>query len=173
LRAPFWTVSACQSLGIGQAYLEEEPNDKHLQGTHTDDKADLDHAKVDDPALGAVDGGKVAVFTGSEVLLVARDGGELARHLEDSLLQDRGLFWGGSLLRGQLGAGLVLDGNLKVDILLGKGAHLVVKAERVVTNHVGREDKVALPLLLAVHDDLAIGTLNNVVDIERTSRLDL
>lgn len=53
--------------------------------------------------------GEVAVLARAEVLLVARDGRQLARDLEDGLLEDGGLLGGGALLGGELGAGLVLD----------------------------------------------------------------
>lgn len=105
--------------------------------------------------------------------MVSRDGGELTGDLEDGLLEDRCLFGGGTLLGGQLGARLVLDSDLEIDKLLGEGTHLVIEAERVIADNVGGEDKVSLSLLLTVHDDLAIGTLNNVVDVKRTTRLDL
>jgi hypothetical protein len=59
--------------------------------------------------------------------------------------------------------------DLKVDKLLGVGAHLVVEAELVFANLLGREYKVALPLLLAVQDVLPIRTRHPVVDIERAT----
>jgi hypothetical protein len=144
-----------------------------LQSTHADDKTNLDHAEVDNSSFGAADSGKVSVFAGSEVLLVSVDGRELARDLEDGLLKGGCLFGGGTLLGGELGAGFVLDSNLEVDVLLGKSTHLVVEAEGVVADDVGGEDEVALSLLFTIQNNLAIGTLNNVVDIERTTRLDL
>jgi hypothetical protein len=51
--------------------LEEEPDDENLQGAHTDNQANLDHAEVDNSDLRAVVRGIVAVLTGSEVLLVS------------------------------------------------------------------------------------------------------
>lgn len=63
--------------------------------------------------------------------------------------------------------------NLKVDEFIGKSAHLVVEAERVLSGRLCSEDEVALSFLLAADDDLAIRTLDNVIDIERTTRLDL
>lgn len=65
------------------------------------------------------------------------------------------------------------DGNLKVDKLIRDGAHLVVEAERVVTDIVAREDEVSLSLLLPIYNDLARGACDLEVNIERTSRLDL
>lgn len=89
--------------------LEEEADDKDLQAAHEDDQAALDDADVDDPALGAPDGGKVAVLARAEVLLAPGDGRQFARQLEEALLQGAGLFGGGALLGGDLGALLVLD----------------------------------------------------------------
>ncbi len=65
------------------------------------------------------------------------------------------------------------DRNLKVHHLLGKRRHLVVEAERILARLVGREDKVALALLLAVHDLLVAGALDGVVHVKRTASLDL
>lgn len=59
--------------------------------------------------------------------------------------------------------------NLKVDELVGDGAHLVVEAELVVTDLVAGEDEVALALLLALGDDLARRGVDLEVDIERAS----
>lgn len=70
------------------------------------------------------------------------------------------------MLRWQLGLGLVLDGDLKVDKLLGEGAHLVVEAERVCAGLLSGEDEIALAFLLGLEDDLAAGGFDDVVDIE-------
>lgn len=51
--------------------LEEEPDDKDLQGAHADDQARLDQAEVDNPLLGAPDSAEVAVLARAEVLLVS------------------------------------------------------------------------------------------------------
>src|SRR5699024_8260371 len=61
--------------------------------------------------------------------------------------------------------------NVKVDVFLGKRAHLVVEAERVLAGLLGRKDKVAAPLLFALENDLATRALDDVVDIKRTARL--
>ncbi len=82
------------------AYLEEESNNKHLQTAHADNKERLNHAKVDDTVLGAHDGRKVAVLTRAKVLLVSRNGRQLARDFVDRLLEDVGLLGAGSLLGG-------------------------------------------------------------------------
>jgi hypothetical protein len=67
-------------------------------------------------------------------------------------------------------------GNLKIDQLLSKCAHLVVEAEPVLADLVGREYKVALALLGTVEDDLLVSTVasgpdDRVVDIKRSTRL--
>lgn len=64
-------------------------------------------------------------------------------------------------------------GDLEVDKLFGKGAHLVVEAERVGAGLLRGENKVSLPLLLARENNLAVRALNLVIDIERAARLHL
>lgn len=51
--------------------LEEEADNKDLEGTHADDEAGLDQAEVDDSLLGASNGAEVAVLTRAEVFLVS------------------------------------------------------------------------------------------------------
>lgn len=63
--------------------------------------------------------------------------------------------------------------NLKVNDLLGESRHLVVEAEAVLARRVGREDKVALALLGAVHHAVLIGADDLIVDVEATTGLDL
>lgn len=134
--------------------LEEEANHEYLQSAHADDKTALDQAEVDDPLLGASNGAEVAVLAGAEVLLVAGHGGQLARDLDDGLLEGGGLLGRGAFLGGKIDACLVLNlevqrsvskrlqgngqqvwycgrthSNLKVDKLVGNSAHLVVEAE--------------------------------------------
>lgn len=65
------------------------------------------------------------------------------------------------------------DSNFEIDKFLGKCAHLVVEAERVVANLLRGEDKVALSLLFALKDDLSTGSLDKVIDIKRTTGLNL
>lgn len=55
--------------------LEEEPDNKDLQSTHSDNQTRLDQAKVYNSLLGAPHGAEVAVLARSEVLLVTGDGG--------------------------------------------------------------------------------------------------
>jgi hypothetical protein len=62
--------------------------------------------------------------------------------------------------------------NLKVDKLLGVGAHLVVEAKLVLAHLLGGKDKVALPLLLALHDESVVGARHFVVDVEGAAGLD-
>jgi hypothetical protein len=85
--------------------LEEEPNDKHLQSRHCHNQPTLHKAEVEDALLRALDRRKVAVLARAEVLLVAGDGRQLGRELEDGFFENRGLFGGGALFRGDFGAG--------------------------------------------------------------------
>ncbi len=177
------------------AYLEEKSHNKHLQSPHGDDKAALDQAEVYNPLFCAADGAEVSVFAGSEILLVSGNGRQLSGDLVERFFQSSSLLGAASLLGRQVDARLILDLNatsvsmglssigqggegaaysdLKVNELLRVGAHIIVEAELVLSGLVGGEDKVALAFLLAVEDDLRVGAGYLVVDVERTSRLDL
>lgn len=63
--------------------------------------------------------------------------------------------------------------DFEIHHLLGKSAHIIVKAEPIFTRLLGREHKIPLSFLLGVHDDLVPGAHNIVVDIKGTTRLDL
>ena len=63
--------------------------------------------------------------------------------------------------------------DFEVHEFLGEGTHFVIEAESVFARLAGREDEVALSLFLSVHDDLIIGAHDLVVDIERSSCLNL
>lgn len=63
--------------------------------------------------------------------------------------------------------------DFKINKLLGKRAHIVIKAESVLACLFRGEDKVPLSLLLRAHDNLVPGTDDTVVDIERATRLNL
>lgn len=131
--------------------LEKHPDDKDLQTGHGNNHQTLQQRKVEDSALGAPDGAEVAVLPGAEVLLLACDGAELATELQDALLELGDLFGGASLLGGDGGvADFVLDGDFKVDELVGKGADRVVEAEAVFARFLSCEDVVALAFLAAV-----------------------
>ena len=54
-----------------------------------------------------------------------------------------------------------------------KGAHVIVKAEGIFSRVLGREDEITLALPFALQHDFAVGTFNEVIDVERTARLDL
>jgi hypothetical protein len=69
-------------------YLEEESDDEHLQCPHAYNESDLNHTKVDNALLGALNGAEVSVLTGAEVLLVSRNGGELPRDFKNGLFKD-------------------------------------------------------------------------------------
>ena len=182
--------------------LEEEAHHEDLQASHRHHHQALDYAKVEDPALGTTNGAEVAVFTGAEVFLVARNGRQLGGQLEDGLLQSRGLFGGGALSGGELCAFFVLDlvargkesstsgpgknrflfachqgsltyRDLEVYQLLRKRRHLIVEAEPVFSHTLSRKNEIALTFLRSVQDHLITRTDNGVIDIERTARLDL
>lgn len=74
-------------------------------------------------------------------------------------------------MRSGCGRGCSTHRDLEIDKLVGDGAHLVVEAERVVTDLIAGEDKVALALLLALCDYLARRGGDLKVDIERASGL--
>jgi hypothetical protein len=74
---------------------------------------------------------------------------------------------------GRIGGGRGTYSDLEINKFLSEGTHLIVEAESVFARLASCEDKVALSLLLSIHDDLLIGTHNLVIDIERSSRLDL
>ena len=89
--------------------LEEEADDENLQSAHANHHGALNETEVDDPALRAADGAEVSVLARAEVLLVPRDGGQLARHLVDGFFEFRGLFRGRPLLGRELRLLFVLD----------------------------------------------------------------
>lgn len=90
-------------------YLEEEAHDKNLQACHGHHHERLNNTQVEDSPLSAPDRAEVAVLSCAEVLLVARDGRELARQLEDRLLKRSGLLWRCALLGWQACALLILN----------------------------------------------------------------
>jgi hypothetical protein len=63
--------------------------------------------------------------------------------------------------------------DLEIYKLLRKGTHLVVKAEAVLSSLCSREHKITLSFLLSIHYDLIIWSYHLVIDIERSSCLDL
>jgi len=56
-------------------------------------------------------------------------------------------------------SGVCAHGNLKVHHLVREGRYCIVEAEPVLANVVRREDEIALPLLLAFHDDALFALL--------------
>ena len=166
--------------------LKEKPHHENLQSRHRNHHQPLNNAKVENPPLRAAHRAEIPVFARPEVLLVPADRGQLRRELEDGLVERVRLFGGRALARGELGALFVFDlcrpsvwilspireagrgrySNLKIDQLLGKRRHLVIEAESVLAQLLRSEDKVALPLLLPVHDDLLAGSDDGVVDIK-------
>ena len=88
---------------------EEHPHDRHLQASHADHHSALQQAEVEHPLLRAPDSAEVPVLARAEVLLLAREGGDLARHLEDRLFHAAELLGGCAGFLGEVGAGLVFD----------------------------------------------------------------
>jgi hypothetical protein len=58
-------------------YLEKESNNKNLQTSHANHHQALNNTKIEDSPLGTPDCAEISVLAGTEVFLVARDGGEL------------------------------------------------------------------------------------------------
>lgn len=88
---------------------EEEAHDKHLQSSHSDHEQVLDDAKPEYPALCTPHRAEVPVFSCAEIFLVAGDGAELARNLEDGFGEHTRLSFWCALLGGEGGALFVLD----------------------------------------------------------------
>ena len=63
--------------------------------------------------------------------------------------------------------------NLKVHRLLGKCAHVVIKAKAVLAHLLGREYEVSLALFGRFHDHFAIGADDAVIEIKGSAGLDL
>jgi hypothetical protein len=70
-----------------------------------------------------------------------------------------GLSWG-------FASGLTLNHDIKVDKLVSERAHVVLEAKRVFSDCVGCEDKVSVALTLPIKDDLVVGVLYFIVDVE-------
>lgn len=133
--------------------MEEHPNNKDLQTSHTNHHQTLDHRKVEDSLLRTRNRGEVTVLSSSEVLLLAGNSAKLTTELEHTVLKSGGLFEAGALLGGDAGgARLVLDADFKVDHFVGEGADAVVEAETVFADFVCRKDKVALAFFCAIED---------------------
>jgi hypothetical protein len=60
----------------------------------------------------------------------------------------------------------VTDHDVKVDKLFCNGRHIVLKAERILSQVVRRQYIVALSLLLPVQDDHVPGVFHVEIDIE-------
>ena len=68
---------------------------------------------------------------------------------------------------------LAFYGDVEVDQFLGQRRHIIFEAEGVFADMVGSEDVVTLALAYAVEENLVVGILHLVVDIEGASSLDL
>ena len=65
------------------------------------------------------------------------------------------------------------NSNLEIDKLLCKSTHLVIEAESIFAHICRCEDKVSLSFLLPIHNNLVLWSHNLVINIERTTCLDL
>jgi len=70
-----------------------------------------------------------------------------------------------SLSRG-FASGLALNHDVKVDKLVSERAHVVLEAKRVFSDGVGSKDKVTEAFTLPIKDDLIVGVLYLVIDVE-------
>jgi hypothetical protein len=61
---------------------------------------------------------------------------------------------------------LATDHDVKVDKLFCNGRHIVLKAERILSQVVRRQDIVALSLLLSVQDDHVPGVFHIEINID-------
>ena len=77
------------------------------------------------------------------------------------------------LAGGRLAPGLALDHDVEVDELLGQRRHVVLEAERVLSDRVRGEHVVALPLARAVEQDPVVWIADLEVDVELAAGLDL
>jgi hypothetical protein len=57
-----------------ETYLEEKPNNEHLQGPHGDNQCNLDETEIQDSFLRTPNRAEIPVLSRSEVFLTARDG---------------------------------------------------------------------------------------------------
>jgi DNA polymerase III epsilon subunit-like protein len=102
-------------VGLNVSYIsltstsEEHPDDKHLQASHADHHSAFQQAEVEHSLLRAPHRAEVPVLTCAEVFLLAGEGGDLARHAEDGLLDAAELFWRRAGLLREVCARLVFD----------------------------------------------------------------
>ena len=76
-------------------------------------------------------------------------------------------------LGGGLAAWLALDHDIEVNEFLSEGGHVVLEAEGVFADVVCSENVVALALAYAIEEDLVVGVLHLVVDVEGATSLNL
>lgn len=63
--------------------------------------------------------------------------------------------------------------NLKIHIFIRDRAHLIIEAELVLANLIGRKHKVPLSFGLSIEDDLVVWTGDYVADVKGAAGLDL
>jgi hypothetical protein len=88
---------------------EEHPHDKHLQAGHADHHSAFQQAEVEHSLFRAPDSAEVPVLARTEVFLLAGEGGNLARNLEDRLFHAAELLGRCAGFLREVGTGLVFD----------------------------------------------------------------
>ena len=81
--------------------LEEEPDDKHLQASHSHHQPTFDNAKIKYSRLSALDRTEIPILPRPEVLLIPIDRRQVSGHLQYRLFQRRSLLRWGGLLGGE------------------------------------------------------------------------
>jgi hypothetical protein len=167
---------------------EEHPDDEDLQTSHADHHSAFQQAEVEYSLLRTPHRAEVPVLACAEVFLLAGEGGDLAGHAEDGLLDAAELFGRCAGFLREVCAGLVFDlwvylvrdcveeispwvsyRDLKVDKLVRESGNRVVEAEAVLARVSSREDVVTLALFLAIQNHLLLarllrGSSDSVVD---------
>ena len=88
---------------------EEHPHDEDLQASHADHDSAFQQAEVEHSLLCTPDRAEVPVFTCAEVFLLTGEGGDLAGHAEDGLLDAAELLGSCAGFLGEVCARLVFD----------------------------------------------------------------
>jgi DNA polymerase III epsilon subunit-like protein len=91
------------------AASEEHPDDKDLQASHANHHSAFEQAEVEHSLLRTPHRAEVPVLACAEVFLLASEGGDLAGHAEDGLLDAAKLFGRGAGFLREVCAGLVFD----------------------------------------------------------------
>jgi len=151
---------------------EERLKDIHLKHCHGNDRECLKHGIPKQSVLRRLHSRKATVLTRVEVLLCAPDVHQQTAQPVYAFLERRGLFRYLSWFGWRFTSRLVLDHDVEVNKLVSERAHVIFEAKGIFANGVGGEDIVPLSLALPVEENLVIGVLYFIVDIEGTTALD-